>query len=154
MCSMLVIFYQVLLSFSIDVSCFVFESQTCHILKFVFFLCVLQVCVEKCPDRTLTLVTAIGKAQDWEYYKSYCREDPGTKVSSFLTNHFQLLVKFSVNFFCKCLITDQFCLLLKPVVEILQKKLCPAYLISSKPCKAFVFIITIFTVWDIITNFS
>ncbi|XP_016304045.1 choline transporter-like protein 2 isoform X2 [Sinocyclocheilus anshuiensis] len=58
-----------------------------------------QVCVEKCPDRTLTLVTAIGNTQDWEYYKSYCRADPGTK----------------------------------PVVDILQKKLCPAYLISSKP---------------------
>uniref|UniRef100_A0A672QN23 Choline transporter-like protein n=1 Tax=Sinocyclocheilus grahami TaxID=75366 RepID=A0A672QN23_SINGR len=58
-----------------------------------------QVCVEKCPDRTLTLVTAIGNAQDWEYYKSYCRADPGAK----------------------------------PVVDILQKKLCPAYLISSKP---------------------
>ncbi|KAF4115703.1 choline transporter-like protein 2 isoform X2 [Onychostoma macrolepis] len=58
-----------------------------------------QVCVEKCPDRTLTLVTAIGKAQDWDYYKSYCRADPGTK----------------------------------PLTEILQKKLCPAYLISSKP---------------------
>uniref|UniRef100_A0A671TAT2 Choline transporter-like protein n=1 Tax=Sinocyclocheilus anshuiensis TaxID=1608454 RepID=A0A671TAT2_9TELE len=43
-----------------------------------------QVCVEKCPDRTLTLVTAIGNTQDWEYYKSYCRADPGTKVSSFL----------------------------------------------------------------------
>uniref|UniRef100_A0A672QNN0 Choline transporter-like protein n=1 Tax=Sinocyclocheilus grahami TaxID=75366 RepID=A0A672QNN0_SINGR len=72
-----------------------------------------QVCVEKCPDRTLTLVTAIGNAQDWEYYKSY------------------------FHFFCKCLITDRFCLPLKPVVDILQKKLCPAYLISSKPCKAF-----------------
>uniref|UniRef100_A0A672QNL0 Choline transporter-like protein n=1 Tax=Sinocyclocheilus grahami TaxID=75366 RepID=A0A672QNL0_SINGR len=58
-----------------------------------------QVCVEKCPDRTLTLVTAIGNAQDWEYYKSYCRADPGAKV----------------------------------LVDILQKKLCPAYLISSKP---------------------
>lgn len=39
------------------------------------------------------------------------------------------------------------------MTDILQKKLCPAYLISSKPCKAFVFIITIFTVWDIITIF-
>uniref|UniRef100_A0A8C1QEP5 Choline transporter-like protein n=1 Tax=Cyprinus carpio TaxID=7962 RepID=A0A8C1QEP5_CYPCA len=58
-----------------------------------------QVCVEKCPDRTLTLVTAIAKPEDWKYYKSYCREDPGNK----------------------------------PMTEILQKKLCPAYLISSKP---------------------
>ncbi|XP_059416918.1 choline transporter-like protein 2 isoform X2 [Carassius carassius] len=58
-----------------------------------------QVCVEKCPDRTSTLVTAINNPKDWEYYKSYCREDPGNK----------------------------------PVLEILQKKLCPAYLISSKP---------------------
>uniref|UniRef100_A0A8C0Y358 Choline transporter-like protein n=1 Tax=Cyprinus carpio carpio TaxID=630221 RepID=A0A8C0Y358_CYPCA len=65
---------------------------------FFFFLC-----VEKCPDRTLTLVTAIAKPEDWKYYKSYCREDPGNK----------------------------------PMTEILQKKLCPAYLISSKPCKAF-----------------
>uniref|UniRef100_A0A671RHB2 Choline transporter-like protein n=1 Tax=Sinocyclocheilus anshuiensis TaxID=1608454 RepID=A0A671RHB2_9TELE len=58
-----------------------------------------QVCVEKCPDRTMTLVTAVGKTQDWEYYKSYCRADPGTKS----------------------------------VPQILQEKLCPAYLISSKP---------------------
>uniref|UniRef100_A0A671RHM7 Choline transporter-like protein n=1 Tax=Sinocyclocheilus anshuiensis TaxID=1608454 RepID=A0A671RHM7_9TELE len=70
-----------------------------------------QVCVEKCPDRTMTLVTAVGKTQDWEYYKSYCRADPGTKS----------------------------------VPQILQEKLCPAYLISSKPCKAFVFINAIFT---------
>uniref|UniRef100_A0A672Q4I1 Choline transporter-like protein n=1 Tax=Sinocyclocheilus grahami TaxID=75366 RepID=A0A672Q4I1_SINGR len=64
-----------------------------------------QVCVEKCPDRTMTLVTAVGKieSEDWGYYKSYCRADPGTKS----------------------------------VPQILQEKLCPAYLISSKPCKAF-----------------
>ncbi|KAL1278741.1 hypothetical protein QQF64_025414 [Cirrhinus molitorella] len=58
-----------------------------------------QVCVEKCPERTMTLVTAFGKAADWQYYKSYCRADPG----------------------------------LKTVPQILQEKLCPAYLISSKP---------------------
>uniref|UniRef100_A0A672PX81 Choline transporter-like protein n=2 Tax=Sinocyclocheilus grahami TaxID=75366 RepID=A0A672PX81_SINGR len=60
-----------------------------------------QVCVEKCPDRTMTLVTAVGKieSEDWGYYKSYCRADPGTKS----------------------------------VPQILQEKLCPAYLISSKP---------------------
>uniref|UniRef100_A0A673GAX6 Choline transporter-like protein n=1 Tax=Sinocyclocheilus rhinocerous TaxID=307959 RepID=A0A673GAX6_9TELE len=60
-----------------------------------------QVCVEKCPDRTMTLVTAVGKieSQDWGYYKSYCRADPG----------------------------------MKSVPQILQEKLCPAYLISSKP---------------------
>uniref|UniRef100_A0A8C1MNL7 Choline transporter-like protein n=1 Tax=Cyprinus carpio TaxID=7962 RepID=A0A8C1MNL7_CYPCA len=56
-----------------------------------------QVCVEKCPNRTMTLVTAIGDKQDWEYYRSFCREDPGS------------------------------------VPQILQEKLCPAYLISSKP---------------------
>ncbi|KTF76872.1 hypothetical protein cypCar_00018464 [Cyprinus carpio] len=59
-----------------------------------------QVCVEKCPNRTMTLVTAIGDKQDWEYYRSFCREDPGVK---------------------------------KSVPQILQEKLCPAYLISSKP---------------------
>ncbi|XP_073693593.1 choline transporter-like protein 2 isoform X3 [Garra rufa] len=58
-----------------------------------------QVCVEKCPNRTMTLVTANGKTADWEYYKRYCRADPG----------------------------------LKAVPQILQEKLCPAYLISSKP---------------------
>uniref|UniRef100_A0A8C2F5B9 Choline transporter-like protein n=1 Tax=Cyprinus carpio TaxID=7962 RepID=A0A8C2F5B9_CYPCA len=58
-----------------------------------------QVCVEKCPNRTMTLVTAIGDKQDWEYYRSFCREDPGVKS----------------------------------VPQILQEKLCPAYLISSKP---------------------
>ncbi|XP_026069857.1 choline transporter-like protein 2 isoform X2 [Carassius auratus] len=58
-----------------------------------------QVCVEACPNRTMTLLTAFAKKTDWEYYKSYCREDPGVK----------------------------------PVPQILQEKLCPAYLISSKP---------------------
>ncbi|RXN35460.1 choline transporter 2 isoform X3 [Labeo rohita] len=38
-----------------------------------------QVCVEKCPDRTMTLVTAVRNAEDWKYYKTYCREDPGNK---------------------------------------------------------------------------
>uniref|UniRef100_A0A671T8Q1 Choline transporter-like protein n=1 Tax=Sinocyclocheilus anshuiensis TaxID=1608454 RepID=A0A671T8Q1_9TELE len=52
-----------------------------------------QVCVEKCPDRTLTLVTAIGNTQDWEYYKSYCRADPGTKVSSFLKGNATIVME-------------------------------------------------------------
>ncbi|XP_051988295.1 choline transporter-like protein 2 isoform X2 [Xyrauchen texanus] len=38
-----------------------------------------QLCVEKCPNRTLTLVTAILNAEDWKYYKGFCREDPGMK---------------------------------------------------------------------------
>ncbi|ROL53008.1 Choline transporter-like protein 2 [Anabarilius grahami] len=58
-----------------------------------------QVCVEKCPNRTMTLVKAIMNPSDWKYYKEYCREDPGQKA----------------------------------VPQILQEKLCPAYLISSKP---------------------
>ncbi|XP_067238759.1 choline transporter-like protein 2 isoform X2 [Chanodichthys erythropterus] len=58
-----------------------------------------QVCVEKCPNRTMTLVKAIINPSDWNYYKEYCREDPGQKAVS----------------------------------QILQEKLCPAYLISSKP---------------------
>ncbi|XP_050959289.1 choline transporter-like protein 2 isoform X2 [Labeo rohita] len=58
-----------------------------------------QVCVEKCPDRTMTLVTAVRNAEDWKYYKTYCREDPGNKKAQ----------------------------------QILHEKLCPSYLISSKP---------------------
>ncbi|XP_051744292.1 choline transporter-like protein 2 isoform X2 [Ctenopharyngodon idella] len=58
-----------------------------------------QVCVEKCPNRTMTLIKAITDQSDWKYYKEYCREDPGKKS----------------------------------VPQILQEKLCPAYLISSKP---------------------
>uniref|UniRef100_A0A9J7YJJ1 Choline transporter-like protein n=1 Tax=Cyprinus carpio carpio TaxID=630221 RepID=A0A9J7YJJ1_CYPCA len=56
-----------------------------------------QVCVEKCPNRTMTLVTAIGDKQDWEYYRSFCREDPGVKVrvlhTSFLARCFPSLGK-------------------------------------------------------------
>ncbi|XP_073792214.1 choline transporter-like protein 2 isoform X3 [Danio rerio] len=41
-----------------------------------------QVCVQTCPNRTMTLITAISKPQDWEYYKSYCKEDPGHKAAA------------------------------------------------------------------------
>ncbi|XP_073721096.1 choline transporter-like protein 2 isoform X2 [Misgurnus anguillicaudatus] len=58
-----------------------------------------QLCVEKCPDRTTTLVNAYPNPLEWPYYKSFCREDPGSKT----------------------------------VPEILQQKLCPAILVSSKP---------------------
>ncbi|XP_039518664.1 choline transporter-like protein 2 isoform X2 [Pimephales promelas] len=58
-----------------------------------------QVCVEKCPNRTMTLLNAKLNPSDWKEYKQFCREDPGNK----------------------------------PVPQILQEKLCPAYLISSKP---------------------
>ncbi|TRY97300.1 hypothetical protein DNTS_020591 [Danionella cerebrum] len=58
-----------------------------------------QVCVETCPNRTLTLVNAFPNPSDWKYYKTFCKEDPGNK----------------------------------PVTQILQEKLCPAYLLSSKP---------------------
>ncbi|XP_056608537.1 choline transporter-like protein 2 isoform X2 [Triplophysa dalaica] len=39
-----------------------------------------QVCVEKCPDRTMTLLTANKNPNDWNYYKGFCREDPGLKT--------------------------------------------------------------------------
>ncbi|KAI7803649.1 choline transporter-like protein 2 isoform X4 [Triplophysa rosa] len=39
-----------------------------------------QVCVEKCPDRTMTLFTANKNPLEWTYYKGFCREDPGTKT--------------------------------------------------------------------------
>ncbi|XP_051572286.1 choline transporter-like protein 2 isoform X1 [Myxocyprinus asiaticus] len=38
-----------------------------------------QLCVEQCPNRTMTLVTANAKSEDWKYYKGFCREDPGQK---------------------------------------------------------------------------
>lgn len=40
-------------------------------------LCVVcsQLCVEKCPDRYMTLVKAkLGKKEDHEYYTQYCKE--------------------------------------------------------------------------------
>lgn len=34
-----------------------------------------QLCVDKCPDRHLTLVKAkLGNKEDHEYYKRYCKE--------------------------------------------------------------------------------
>lgn len=36
---------------------------------------VFQLCVERCPDRHLTLVKAkVGNKDDHEYYRQYCKE--------------------------------------------------------------------------------
>lgn len=36
-----------------------------------------QICVEKCPDRSLTLLNAFVNTKDWAYYKTFCIGDPG-----------------------------------------------------------------------------
>ncbi|XP_053466703.1 choline transporter-like protein 2 isoform X3 [Ictalurus furcatus] len=36
-----------------------------------------QICVEKCPDRSLTLLNANVNSKDWAYYKTFCIGDPG-----------------------------------------------------------------------------
>ncbi|TSK87520.1 Choline transporter-like protein 2 [Bagarius yarrelli] len=36
-----------------------------------------QICVEKCPDRSLTLLSANVIPKDWDYYKNFCIADPG-----------------------------------------------------------------------------
>uniref|UniRef100_A0A8C1MQR7 Choline transporter-like protein n=1 Tax=Cyprinus carpio TaxID=7962 RepID=A0A8C1MQR7_CYPCA len=68
-----------------------------------------QVCVEKCPNRTMTLVTAIGDKQDWEYYRSFCREDPGVKVRVLHTSFLAVVcscgdIKHQPVSSCSCLL--------------------------------------------------
>uniref|UniRef100_A0A8C1G2X3 Choline transporter-like protein n=1 Tax=Cyprinus carpio carpio TaxID=630221 RepID=A0A8C1G2X3_CYPCA len=42
-----------------------------------------QICVERCPDKFMTLVKALGNKDDREYYKQFCKEGVDmTKVSS------------------------------------------------------------------------
>ncbi|KAF4092704.1 hypothetical protein AMELA_G00023950 [Ameiurus melas] len=36
-----------------------------------------QICVEKCPDRSLTLLNAYANNKDWAYFKTFCIGDPG-----------------------------------------------------------------------------
>lgn len=61
------------------------------ILFAMFFYAVLQLCVESCPDRHLTLVKAkLGNKEDREYYKQYCKEgvDFAKLVSHLICLHF------------------------------------------------------------------
>ncbi|XP_072549026.1 choline transporter-like protein 2 isoform X2 [Salminus brasiliensis] len=37
-----------------------------------------QLCVEQCPDRSMTLLNARTNANDWNYYKKFCKEDVGS----------------------------------------------------------------------------
>ncbi|XP_026997255.1 choline transporter-like protein 2 isoform X1 [Tachysurus fulvidraco] len=36
-----------------------------------------QICVDKCPEKSLTLLNAKVNPKDWDYYKNFCTEDPG-----------------------------------------------------------------------------
>lgn len=39
------------------------------------FILLFQLCVERCPDRHLTLVKAkVGSKEDHDYYRQYCKE--------------------------------------------------------------------------------
>uniref|UniRef100_A0A8C5HUV4 Choline transporter-like protein n=1 Tax=Gouania willdenowi TaxID=441366 RepID=A0A8C5HUV4_GOUWI len=39
-----------------------------------------QICVEKCPDRFMTLITAHAKTTDFEYYKTFCQKGHVTEI--------------------------------------------------------------------------
>ncbi len=42
-----------------------------------------QICVERCPNKFMTLVKALQNEDDSEYYKQFCKEGVDmTKVSS------------------------------------------------------------------------
>ncbi len=42
-----------------------------------------QICVERCPNKFMTLVKALKNEDDREYYKQFCKEGVDmTKVSS------------------------------------------------------------------------
>ncbi|XP_062840986.1 choline transporter-like protein 2 isoform X4 [Trichomycterus rosablanca] len=58
-----------------------------------------QICVEKCPERSMTMITARAIPNDWNYYKTFCKEGVDTLTPA----------------------------------EILSKRLCPAFLVASKP---------------------
>lgn len=63
----------------------------CHVCV-LFFFCV-KLCVERCPDRYLTLVKAItGDKKDREYYKQYCKE--GVDITNMVSRQIILLYTF------------------------------------------------------------
>lgn len=41
----------------------------------------LQVCVEQCPEKFMTLLEAYDNQNDFDYYKKFCKEDVTTMVS-------------------------------------------------------------------------
>lgn len=56
-----------------------------------------QLCVEKCPDRYLTLVKAkLGKPEDRDYYSSYCKDGVD----------FTKLVRFYLTFYCAYILNE------------------------------------------------
>lgn len=81
----------------------------------------------------MTLLTANKIPNDWNYYKGFCREDPGLKASLNEKVFWGATITP-----CKCLLTDDFLSLIKTVPEILKQKLCPSVLVSSKACKTLV----------------
>ncbi|XP_053095212.1 choline transporter-like protein 2 isoform X1 [Pangasianodon hypophthalmus] len=46
-----------------------------------------QICVEKCPDRSMTLVNAIVNTGHWNYYKPFCIRDPGNMAVPEILKH-------------------------------------------------------------------
>uniref|UniRef100_A0AAR2M037 Choline transporter-like protein n=1 Tax=Pygocentrus nattereri TaxID=42514 RepID=A0AAR2M037_PYGNA len=44
-----------------------------------------QLCVEKCPDRSMSLLSVRNNEKDWAYYKTFCKEDVKTQVSEGIT---------------------------------------------------------------------
>ncbi|XP_037400694.1 choline transporter-like protein 2 isoform X2 [Pygocentrus nattereri] len=39
-----------------------------------------QLCVEKCPDRSMSLLSVRNNEKDWAYYKTFCKEDVKTQT--------------------------------------------------------------------------
>lgn len=63
-------------------------------LKLDMIVCCVQLCVEKCPDRHLTLVKAkVGNKEDREYYKQFCKEgvDFATMVNNSIFHFIHIL---------------------------------------------------------------
>lgn len=55
---------------------------TCIILAHALHLFCHQMCVEKCPDKFLTLLKAYTNKEDFKYYKNFCKEGLEGLVSS------------------------------------------------------------------------
>lgn len=108
--------------------------------SWAFLLECVQLCVESCPTRHLTLMKAkLGSKEDREYYKQYCKDGVDfAKLVSCLDDfisHFLYLrglkcAKGVLFFFCFC-----FFYVIQSPPELLRDGLCPGMLMPSKPCK-------------------
>lgn len=55
----------------------------------------LQLCVERCPDRHLTLIKAkLGSLAERKYYEQYCKEGVDITTVNILINYLQYMFKW------------------------------------------------------------